>query len=224
MVHDTDNALAHHPHHPHPRAQAGEHPPHSATNEEPTGGEGDADDNTSEASSSGLPLPLVTADQYEALVCRSCVLKTPILWAYAGTSDALVVVRKSGEDPWTVVGGAPDADADVEIDIEAGAKRSRAASEDGEPASKRMRLDEDNVKNDGSSSSSLPCLAPKSSEEIRSLMQRVEKEDYELFAGDLFLADDFRVRWCKCSSVRPTARSLRRTALERDFFSSVRNR
>jgi E3 ubiquitin-protein ligase UBR7 len=132
--------------------------------------EGDADDGASEASSSGLPPPLITADQYEALVCRSCVLKIPILRKYAGTSDALAVVRKSGEDPWTVIGKTSDADADVEIDVEAGAKRSRAASEDGEPASKRMRLDEDNA-NDGASSSVSPCLAPKPSEEIQSLLQ-----------------------------------------------------
>ena len=165
--------------------------------------EGDADDGASEASSSGLPPPLITAEKYEALVCRSCVLKLPLLWKYAGTSDALAVVRKSDEEPWTVIGLASDADADTEIDVEAGEKRSRAASEDGEPASKRVRLDGDNV-NDGVSSSVSPCLAPKPSEEIQSLLRRVEGEDYERFAGDLFLTDDFRERWCKCSLVRPT--------------------
>ena len=185
--------------------------------------EGDVEDGASEASSSGLPPPLITADQYEALVCRSCVLKIPILRKYAGTSDALAVIRKSSKDPWTVVGRASDVDADVEIDVEAGAKRSRAVPEDGEPASKRVRLGEDNVK-DGSSSSLSPCLAPKTSEEIQSLLQRAEKEDYELFGGDLFLTDDFRDRWCKCTSVRPTARYARRIVLERDFFSSVRSR
>jgi len=186
--------------------------------------EGNVDDDASEASSSGLPPPLVTADQYEALVCRSCVLKIPILWKYAGTSDGFAVVRKSSGDPWTVVGRASDVDADVEIDVEAGVKRSRATSEDGEPVSKRMRLDEDDVKDNGNSSSDSPCLAPIPSGEIQSLLQRVEKGDYELFAGDLFLADDFRDRWCRCSSVRPTTRYLRRTVLERDFFSSVRSR
>lgn len=186
--------------------------------------EGEIDDDASEASSSGLPPPLVTADQYEALVCRNCILKIPILRKYAGTSDALAVVRKSNGSPWTVVGGTSDVDADVGIDVEAGAKRSRATSEDGEPASKRMRLDEDNVNDDGTSSSGSPCLAPKPNEEIQSLLQRVEKGDYELFAGDLFLADDFRDRWCRCSSVRPTTRYLRRTIHERDSFSSVRSR
>ena len=165
--------------------------------------EGDADDGASEASSSGLPPPLITAEKYEALVCRSCVLKLPLLWKYAGTSDALAVVRKSGEEPWTVIGLASDADADTEIDVEAGEKRSRAASEDGEPASKRVRLDGGDV-NDGASSSVSPCLAPNPSEEIQSLLRRVEGEDYERFAGDLFLTDDFRERWCKCSLVRPT--------------------
>ena len=162
------------------------------------------DDGASEASSSGLPPPLITASQYEALVCRKCVLKVPVLQKYAGTSDALAVVRKSSEHPWTVVGRNSDVDADVDIDVEAGAKRSRAGSEDGEPVSKRIRLDEDKAQN-GSSPSS-PCLAPPLSQEIQSLLQRVGEGDYELFAGDLFLTDDFRDRWCKCTSVRPITR------------------
>lgn len=120
-----------------------------------------------------------------------------------------------------MIGRGSDLGADVEIEVEAGAKRSRAASEDGEPVSKRMRLDEANVENGGCSSAP-SCLAPNPSEEIQSLLARVEKGDYELFAGDLFLTDDFRDRWCKCSSVRPTTRYSRRTVLERDFFSSAR--
>ena len=112
-------------------------------------------------------------------------------------------------------------DADIEVGVRAGEKRSRDVSEDGEPASKRTRLDEDEVGGRTSSSVS-PCLAPKPSEEIRSLLQRVEDGDYELFAGDLFLTEDFRDRWCKCSSVRPTIRYSRRTVLERDFSISVR--
>lgn len=105
-------------------------------------------------------------------------------------------------------------EAEIEIDVEAGAKRSRAASEDGEPISKRMKLDEANREDGTCSSSSGPCLAPNPSQEIRSLLERVEQGDYELSAGDVFLTDDFRDRWCKCSSVRPTARYPRRIALE----------
>lgn len=200
MLQGADHTLTNHPH---PHTKPGEHPLHTTTNEKPTVPEGNADDGASEASSSDLPPPLATADQYEALVCRSCVPKVPILWKYAGTSDTFTVVRKSGEDPWMVIGKTSDLDADVEIDVEAGAKRSKAASEDGKPASERMRLDEDNT-NDETSSSVSYCLAPKPSEEIQPLLQRVEKGDYELFAGDLFLTDDFKDRWCNCSSVRLT--------------------
>ena len=191
-------------HHPHQHKQPGEHPPHVTTNGELTEMEGATDDGMSETSSSGSPPPLITADQYEALVCRNCVLTIPMLRRYAGTSDALVVVRRSSEDPWMVISGASDAEANVKIDVEAGEKRSRATPEDGEPASKRMRLHEDNE----TSSSGSPCLAPKPSEEIQSLLRQVEKGDYELFAGDLFLTDDFRDRWCKCSSVRPTNQNV----------------
>lgn len=109
--------------------------------------------------------------------------------------------------------------ADVEIEVEAGVKRSRAASEDGEQVSKRMKLGETHVENLSAS----PCLAPNPNQEIQSLLQKVERGDYELFAGDLFLTDDFRDRWCKCSSVRPATRYPRRNVLERDFLSSVRS-
>jgi E3 ubiquitin-protein ligase UBR7 len=122
-----------------------------------------------------------------------------------------------------VVGGASDLGADVHIDVEAGAKRSRNVSEDSEPALKRVKLHEGDEQN-GSSASALPCLAPSPSQEIQSLLQQVEKGDYEFFAGDLFLTDDFRDRWCKCTSVRPTSRYPRGIVLERDFFSSVRSR
>lgn len=121
-----------------------------------------------------------------------------------------------------MIGRASGLGADVELEIEAGEKRSRATSEGGEPVSKRMKLDETDVENGTFSSVSL-CQAPNPSQEIQSLLQRVENSDYELFAGDLFLTDDFRDRWCKCSSVRPTTRYSRRTVLEQDFFSSVRS-
>ncbi|KAF9788430.1 hypothetical protein BJ322DRAFT_1106424 [Thelephora terrestris] len=184
--------------HPHPHNQPGEHPPHT-TNEQTSTAEEGSDGGASEASSSGLPPPLITADQYEALVCRSCVLEIPILRKYAGTPDALVVIRRSSEGVWTVLGGASDLDADFHIDVEAGAKRSRNVSEDGEPALKRVRLHGGDEQS-GTSASALPCLAPSPSQEVQSLLQQVEKGDYEFFAGDLFLTDDFRDRWCKCTS------------------------
>ena len=146
----------------------------------------------------------------------------PTLRKYAGTSHALAVVRGSSEDNWTVIGRVSDWGADVEIEVEAGAKRSRAASEDDEPGSKRMKLDEANVENEARPPT-LTCLAPNPNQKIEPLLQRVENGDYELFAGDLFLTDDFRDRWCKCSSVRPTTRYPRRIVLERDFSSSVRS-
>lgn len=126
----------------------------------------------------------------------------PILRKYAGTSNALAVIRKSSEDAWTAIGGTLGMDAGVDIEVETGAKRSRSASEDGEPVSKRMKLDEANAGN-GTGTQASPCLAPNPTQEVLSLLQSVEKGDYELFAGDLFLTDDFRERWCKCSSVRP---------------------
>ena len=138
----------------------------------------------------------------------------PVLWNYAGTSGALAVIKRSGGGAWKVVGEPSNTDPDVDIDIEAGAKRSRPSSGDNIPAPKRVRLDEDTVQN-GTSSCALPCMAPNSSQETQSLLQRVAEGDYELFSGDLFLTNDFREKWCKCPSVCLASNDLYRTRTAR---------
>lgn len=63
-----------------------------------------ADDSHSYASSSGLPRPLITAEDYDALVCRSCVSQIPILKTWAGTPGVIMVVRDDPDSSWGIIG------------------------------------------------------------------------------------------------------------------------
>jgi E3 ubiquitin-protein ligase UBR7 len=70
--------------------------------------QGQDDDSRSDASSSGLPPPLVTAEDYDALVCRSCVSQIPILQAWAGTPGVAMVVRDDPDSSWKIIGALPE--------------------------------------------------------------------------------------------------------------------
>jgi E3 ubiquitin-protein ligase UBR7 len=69
-----------------------------------------ADDSHSYASSSGLPRPLITAEDYDALVCRSCVSQIPILQAWAGTPGVVMVVRDNPDSSWGIIGALQEED------------------------------------------------------------------------------------------------------------------
>ena len=89
------------------------------------------DDSRSDASSSGLPPPLLTAGDYDSLVCQSCVSQIPILQAWAGTPGALMVVRDGPELSWRII-GALEQD-DVVIDDGPPADDISARAETSEP-------------------------------------------------------------------------------------------
>jgi E3 ubiquitin-protein ligase UBR7 len=89
-----------------------------------------ADDSHSDASSSGLPPPLITAEDYDALVCRSCVSQIPVLQVWAGTPGVTMVVRQDPDSSWRIIGGLQeeilviDDGPDAEGTISAGVKTS----------------------------------------------------------------------------------------------------
>ena len=90
-------------------------------------------DSRSDASSSGLPPPLITAGDYDALICRNCVLQIPILQAWAGTPGVTMVVRDGPESPWKVIGVPQEDDLVVDVVLEAEEKipaRSEASDSD----------------------------------------------------------------------------------------------
>jgi E3 ubiquitin-protein ligase UBR7 len=118
------------------------------------------DDSLSEASSSGLPLPLITAEDYDAMVCRSCVSKIPILQAWAGTPGISMVVRDDPDSTWNVIGALQEDDLVVDDPV---AERSQAVElvetdiptpSTEVPDSERTLTPTRSLSGDGSSSSS----------------------------------------------------------------------
>ncbi|EJF63695.1 hypothetical protein DICSQDRAFT_167748 [Dichomitus squalens LYAD-421 SS1] len=189
--------------------------------------EGLVDDGASDASSSGLPPPLVRANEYDALVCSDCVRKVDALGKVAGTPGALMVVRSSEVEPWRVIGAIDKENAQVDIEGKdaqrdtsgqkgeepsAGAKRERDSATDAEPSAKRARLSPD--------VDSAPCLAPAQDPRVEALLVALDrgadelavKEDGDssegseryLGAGDVFLTEGWRDRWCQCKSCLPS--------------------
>ncbi|KAH7922543.1 hypothetical protein BV22DRAFT_1094441 [Leucogyrophana mollusca] len=163
------------------------------------------DDAHSDASSSGLPPPLIYADDYESLVCASCVGSIDILRQYAGTKGTIMVVRDRAEAPWRVLDGDSPVTSDTKsaLDVDdssaaAGFKRSRSSSTShtDAPDAKKPRA---------SPSLSSPCLAPPlvavaqavlSARKLRAAESNVAGS---LGEGDVFLTEGWRQRWCRCN-------------------------
>jgi len=72
-------------------------------------------DSHSDVSSSGLPPPLITAEDYDALICKKCVLQIPILQAWAGTPGVTMVVRDGPESSWNVIGVLQECDSVLDV-------------------------------------------------------------------------------------------------------------
>ncbi|KAJ7040682.1 hypothetical protein C8F04DRAFT_1032076 [Mycena alexandri] len=171
------------------------------------------DDAASIASSSGLPPPLISADDYDAFVCRVCVRAIPTLGRIVGTTGAITVVRADASAPWMRVGDVPQEDANVAIadDAEAagkqgevdegvgvGGKRPSAPhAADEEPATKRARIE------GSSSASSSKCLAPPP-EPLYTDADAEWDPETALCTGDVFLTEGWRGRWCRCDNCLPS--------------------
>ena len=169
----------------------------------------DEDDAASEASSSGLPPPLLPGTSYDALVCSDCVQKIPILRRYAGTPGVLMVVRDTPTSPWKVVGkdvseSTKDSEnVDVteirDSSVTAGQKRPRSGSEGADIQVKRPREDSDGL---GSTKLSSPCIAPPPNPVAHDIINSMgAPQPSQLGAGDIFLTDGWRDRWCRCPEV-----------------------
>ena len=178
----------------------------------------DGDDDTySEASSSGLPPPLITGTDYDALVCGPCVARIPILRRWAGTEGIMMVSRDVSGAPWHIAeGSAPSASAneaenvDVTDDglVEVGTKRpllplAPSAQPDAKKA--RLVLSEPFSSGELSSTRTNACLAPVANpvaEHIFAALDAKEQDPSQLLgSGDIFLTGDWRTRWCRCDSV-----------------------
>ncbi|RDX54503.1 hypothetical protein OH76DRAFT_1373248 [Lentinus brumalis] len=189
------------------------------------------DDGASDASSSGLPPPLINASDYDALVCSACVRQIDALRKVAGTPGALMVVRSadSPAERWIIIGKDEAKEmAPVEVDPQdgiktnealpqaaAGDKRERSSSISEEHQAKRVRVSP-------GAESITPCLAPAQDPGVRKLLDSLDtasREDADANveegnhaeryygAGDVFLTEGWRARWCRCKSCLPSLQS-----------------
>ncbi|KAI8970918.1 hypothetical protein BD414DRAFT_449431 [Trametes punicea] len=194
---------------------------------EPTpAAEAPGDDGASDASSSGLPPPLISADDYDALICSGCVREIYAVRRVAGTPGVLMVVRDHEGQPWRIIGKEEPKDT-AAVDIEtkgeeraestseapiAGGKREHPPSEGEEPRSKKARI------SPGANPSS-PCSAPPQDPRVTKLISAelhsdsktngnsgtdFTRADGYLGAGDVFLTEGFRDRWCRCRNCLPS--------------------
>ncbi|OSD08025.1 hypothetical protein PYCCODRAFT_1381299 [Trametes coccinea BRFM310] len=183
------------------------------------------DDGASDASSSGLPPPLICADDYDALICGGCVRKIHALRRVAGTPGALMVVRGSVDRPWQIIGKdelSETSTVDIETKAEkpakdapeataAGEKRERSPTEGEEPQAKKARVSPE-------AESESPCLAPRQDPRVARLLSELdhnadvsgeeaggaEGAERYLGAGDVFLTEGWRDRWCRCKRCLPS--------------------
>ncbi|KAI0041484.1 hypothetical protein FA95DRAFT_1565342 [Auriscalpium vulgare] len=168
----------------------------------PSAEDAEHEDARSDASSSGLPPPLITADDYDCLICASCVRSMPVLSRWAGTPGVLLVVRDGPDAVWRILDESRDSgDEPTDVTEEnadgpvLGQKRPSSPSA-AESDAKRPRV------SPPPQTSPTSCLAPPRSALAEKIMSTTFK-DAVLGAGDIFLTDGWRSRWCRCESCLP---------------------
>lgn len=176
--------------------------------------EAPGDDGISEASSSGLPPPLITEEQYDSMICRSCIVANPTLRKWAGTKGAMMVYRRPAAVGWKILDGDAEEDGTLSVavdnqktsggpvssseDVVNGSKRRLDSPTTDESSSKRARVAAEESK--GGSS---PCLAPPKHSLAQTILDKIllDPTNNELGSGDVFFTEGFRERWCRCEEV-----------------------
>ena len=168
-------------------------------------GNGDVvNDAASDVSSSGLPHPLVSADDYESFVCGACVSHNATLKRWAGTPGIIMVIRDSPAHSWRRLEERLDdpEEDDIKIDdsespVRSGVKRRPTPITD-IPIAKRPRNSPD-----AGSSALTTCLAPPQNSHAQRILSDLPSADgsISLGTGDIFLTEGFQERWCHCGSV-----------------------
>lgn len=115
-----------------------------------------------------------------------------------------MVVRDDLAAPWKIIGDVPASQNEDSVDISdeaqpasAGIKRPRSPSaiDSDPPDAKKARS------SSGTSITTTLCLAPPPNTTAEKIIFSRSSGDFLLGAGDIFLADGFRERWCHCNSV-----------------------
>ncbi|KAF9527218.1 hypothetical protein CPB83DRAFT_856573 [Crepidotus variabilis] len=167
------------------------------------------DDAASEASSTGLPPPLISGDDYEAFLCGSCTLQNITLRRWAGTHGVIMVVRDGPTLPWRRFESDGREDGEETVNIEAVpslvklGKRPSTILDSENPDPKRLKAS--SVDPSHSHHQITPCLAPPQNPFVQKVLSALSFPDFSSSLGtaDLFLTEGFRERWCHCDSCLP---------------------
>jgi len=185
-----------------------EQPPPRAASPDPPDTSVTHDDGRSDASSSGLPPPLISADDYDVFVCYACVGKIGTLRRYAGTEGAIMVVRDGEQGSWRrlegeSLGTSPESPDNSLVDVDdpqpstIKRPRSRSSSQDNGREPKRPRT-----------SASSTCLAPAVNPIAAAILDsqscNIKASPSSQGAGDVFLTKGWRERWCRCDHCLPS--------------------
>jgi len=164
----------------------------------------EGDDGASEASSSGLPPPLLSGSDYESFICAACVFEQEFLQKWAGTSGTIVVTRESLEKPWRLEQNSGNI-VNTQLENECppgtpaiGSKRPLSLSD--MPGSKRIRTCYEIA--EPTPACSLPPVNPVASQIYARGYENALDPSTSLGTGDIFFTKDFRSRWCRCDTVR----------------------
>ncbi|KAF8994019.1 hypothetical protein BDQ17DRAFT_1392469 [Cyathus striatus] len=170
------------------------------------------DDTLSEASSSGLPPPLISGDNYESFVCASCVSQIPTLQRWAGTYGTMMVVRPSLVDSWTCLNGDLKPVDDETVIIEETLESHKSSATRLKRTLSPSVIDLRNPKKARScsvtASASSICIAPAPQSVPQKIFSMGLPEALDrstsLGTGDIFLKEGFRSRWCHCENCLPS--------------------
>jgi E3 ubiquitin-protein ligase UBR7 len=118
-----------------------------------------------------------------------------------------MVVRNEPYAPWNIIGDTSTLEDDKSVEVSdegvamsTGTKRPRSPSvaDSDSPETKRARA------SPGPANASVPCLAPPPNMTAHKIFASRDANDLSLGAGDLFLTNGWRERWCRCNSVGRT--------------------
>ncbi|KAG6911042.1 hypothetical protein DXG01_005458 [Tephrocybe rancida] len=164
------------------------------------------DEDVQSEGSSGLPPGLIPGSEYESFICGSCASRNRTLVRWAGTLGVNMVVRDAPTEPWRCLVeeeadpiGVEDLNTVAESTI--GIKRPLSPSNVEVSDAKRLRGTSQNP----ISTSATSCLAPLSNFVAQRIYEQLDAPvPVSLGAGDLFLSENFRERWCHCASCLPS--------------------
>ncbi|KIM27837.1 hypothetical protein M408DRAFT_329775 [Serendipita vermifera MAFF 305830] len=181
----------------------------------------DSDDEDDDPS---IPPALIPASDYDAFVCGECLIQSPMLLKWAGSTGARMVVRDDTQGEWYVyAGGKVTGESEAETKEEpmntdsmqyneggravVGEKRTRDEMEavvtgstsrtTEEPPAKKARTE--------ASTSTTVCIAPTPDAPIQALLDRIKAAKGPYMegpglhgAGDIFFTPEWRGKWCRC--------------------------